>query len=142
MHSNLLNGVEQGELPLARTPREADVSLDVILKRKDLLAAINLMIDVSGVDDKELYLALGIDAGHWSNIRKGKAGHHFPTNKLETAMDLCGNEIPLIWLAHRRGKGLHMLETEAQRLLRAANERAAELEKENKLLRGVLQGKV
>lgn len=122
MHSSIANAVEQGALPLARAVVAQDVSLEVILRRRDFLGAINLCIDASGLEDKELYLALGIDAGHWSNIRKGKPAAHFPTNKLGQLMDLCGNEIPLIWFAHSRGKGVHMLETEAERLYRLERE--------------------
>lgn len=123
--------VEQGRLLLARAPKGGEVSLDVIAKRKDLLSAINLCIDVSGVEDKEIYLALGIDPGHWSNIRKGKKGCYFPTNKLDDLMTMCGNEIPLIWQALKRGKGLHLLQTEAEKQLHA--ERDRRIEAENKL---------
>lgn len=95
-HSNFVSAVEQGQLPLARKPAEADVSIGIIERKKDLLAAVNLCMDVSGLDDKEIYMALGIDAGHFSNIRKGKSGCNFPINKLNELMDLCGNDIPLI----------------------------------------------
>lgn len=118
-----------------------DVPLDLITKRHDMLGAINLMFDISGLDDKEIYITLGIDAGHFSNIRKGKSSCHFPTNKLNAAMDLCGNEIPLVWLAHSRGKGLHMLETESERQLKAERETNEKLEAENKLLRELVQGR-
>lgn len=104
-----------------------------------MLGAINLCIDVSDLEDKEIYLALEIDSGHFSNIRKGKG--HFPTNKLDDLMTLCGNEIPLIWLARKRGKGLHMLLTEAERLLAEERARRAEIERENRILRDVLQGR-
>ena len=141
MHSSIANGVEQGWLPLVRPAEQPEVSLDVILRRKDFLSAINLCIDTSGLDDKELYLALGIDAGHWSNIRKGKPSAHFPTNKMEELMDLCSNEIPLIWLAHRRGKGVHMLETEAERQLRIEREKRREAEARADVLLEALRGR-
>jgi hypothetical protein len=48
------------------------VSLASIGRKPTLLAAINYCIEVSGLDDKEIALALKIDAGHFSNIRKGK----------------------------------------------------------------------
>lgn len=140
MHSNITNPVEQAHLPLTRTPDQPSVSLDVIMQRKDLLAAINLCIDISGLDDKELYIPLGIDAGHWSNIRKGKAGTHFPTNKLNQLMAMCGNQIPLIWLARVNGFGLHMLESEAERQMRLANERARTWQQKYEVLAEVLQG--
>lgn len=138
LHSNSENAVEQGVLALTRKPEPVDVALDVIMKRRDLLGAINLMFDVSGLEDKEIYLALDIDAGHFSNIRKGKQGCHFPTNKLNAAMDLCNSEIPLIWQARSRGKGIYMLESEAQRLLRIEREARIEAEKKLTYLEGLV----
>lgn len=143
-NSTLLRAVEQGGLLLARSPRvpeQEEVSISSIAKRPTLLSAINYCIEVSSLDDKEIALALGIDAGHFSNIRKGKTGCHFPTNKLDDLMTLCGNEIPLIWQALKRGKGVHMLEGEAERQLRLERERNERLEGENKLLRDLVQGK-
>lgn len=128
----------QAQLLLSRAPVQ-DVPLDVIFKRKDLLGAINLCIEVSGLDDKELHLTLGIDAGQWSRIRKGDA--HFPPNKLNDLMNLCGNDVPLVWLATSRGKGLHQLESETQRQLRLERERADKLEEQNRLLRELVQGR-
>ena len=85
--------------------------------------------NVSGLEEKEIYIALGIDAGHWTRIMKGEA--HFPINKLNEFCDLIGNEVPLIWWAHSRGKGLHLLETESERQLKA--EREARIRAEEKL---------
>jgi hypothetical protein len=56
-------------------------------------------------------------------------------------MTLCGNEIPLIWQALKRGKGVHMLEGEAERQLRIEQEKNERLASENKLLRDLVQGK-
>lgn len=140
LHSNFANGVEQGELPLTRPPAQDEIPLAVIMQRKDLLGAINLCIDVCGLDDKELYVSLGIDAGHWSNIRKGKGSAHFPTNKLCQLMVMCGNRIPLIWLAHANGYGLHMLETEAERQLRQATDELAREREKTSLLLEALKG--
>jgi hypothetical protein len=133
--------VEQGVLALARKPADVDVSIDAIMRRKDFLGAINYMIDTSGLDDKEIYLSLQIDSGHWSNIRKGKQNCHFPTNKLETAMDLCANEIPLRWLARRRGYALVQIESETQRLLRESQEREAKLTEKLAYLETIVRGR-
>jgi hypothetical protein len=136
-----MNEVEQGALHLTKKPAQTEVALETILKRKDLLGAINLMFDLSGLDDKEIYITLGIDAGHFSNIRKGKAGCHFPPNKITTAMALCESLIPLQWLAHQFGRGLHVLESETERLLRIEREARYKAEEQNRLLIGLLQGK-
>ena len=119
----------QGDLPLARRPEVAAVPLDTIMRRKDFLGAINLCIEVSGLDDKEIYLELQIDAAQWSRIRKGDA--HFPPNKLQSLMTVCGNQIPLQWLARSYGYELVEIETETQRKLRAEHE--ARLKAEEKL---------
>jgi len=109
------------------------------MRRKDFLSAINLCIEVSGLEDKEIRIELGIDAAQWSRIRKGDA--HFPPNKLQSLMTVCGNEIPLIWLAHAQGYELRQLETETQRLLRLEQEKRVKAEEENRLLRELIQGK-
>lgn len=101
------------ELPLARRADESAVSMAIVAAQPCMTKAISLCVQASGLDDKEVYLSLGIDAGHWSRITKGDA--HFPTNKLNDLMNLCGNEAPLQWLAHSRGKGLVLLKSEAER---------------------------
>jgi hypothetical protein len=139
MNSNNTSAAEQGRLLLTRAVARTDVPIDTISKRKTLLAAINLCIDLSGLEDKELYLPLGVDAGHWSNLRKGKG--HFPTDAIDPLMDLCSNEVPLIWLALKRGYGLVVLKTEAERRADVAEERARAAEAENRLMRQLLAGK-
>ena len=142
MNSKVSSEVEQGALLLARQADPAEVPLDMIAKCSSLLAAINLMFNVSGLEDKEIYAALQIDPGHFSNIRKGKPGCHFPTNKLNDAMDLCRSEIPLLWLALSRGKGLHLLESELERQLRETRERERSTAERLRYVEGLLIGKV
>lgn len=139
MRSNLESPVEQGWLMLTRAAPMQDVPLDSIMARKTLLGAINLCIDLSGLDDKEVYLPLGVDAGHFSNLRKGKG--HFPPDKINDLMDLCRNEVPLIWLAHSRGYGLVVLKTEAERRAEAAEKRALEAEKKLAYAESLIKGR-
>ncbi|MBC2768578.1 transcriptional regulator [Pusillimonas minor] len=113
MRSKNMNPVAYPELALARKAEKVDVPMQLIERQSTMAGAIALCVQVSGLEDKEVYLSLGIDAGHWSRIMKGDA--HFPVNKLCDLMDLCGNEAPLKWLASHRGYGLVMLKTEAQR---------------------------
>lgn len=98
-------------------------------------------MDVSGLEDKEIYAALGIDSGHFSNIRKGKSGVHFPTNKLDDLMTMCRNEIPLVWQALKRGKGLVLLETEAERQLRDERARRIHAEEKVRTLQEAISGR-
>lgn len=127
MASKLLRAVDgQGELPLVRTPQQQPVAEEVIHAQPSMTAAIRLAANVSGLEEKEIYVPLKIDASHWTRITNGQA--HFPTDKLDEFCNLIGNEIPLAWWARKRGKGLHMLETEAERLLRIERARAEKAE--------------
>lgn len=139
MRSNIERAVEQGELKLTRAKPLVTVDMDSVLARKTLLGAINLCIDLSGSEDKEIYLPLGIDAGHFSNLRKGKG--HFPTDKIIDVMDLCRNEVPLIWLAHQRGKGLVILKSEAERRAEIAEARADAAEMKVRVLQEAISGR-
>ena len=114
------------------------ISDEVIFQQRDFLSALNLQINICGLDDKELYIPLGIDAAHWSRMRKGDA--HFPLNKLNELCELCGNQVALAWWAHSRGYELHMLETEGERRFRIEREAREKAEAENKLLRDLLKG--
>ncbi|MCU7840883.1 MAG: hypothetical protein KZQ94_16075 [Candidatus Thiodiazotropha sp. (ex Troendleina suluensis)] len=93
-----------------------------------MTAAIKLCISVSGFDsEKQIYMTLGIDAGHWTRISKGDA--HFPQDKLGALMDLCGNEVPLIWLANKRGYELNPLQSKLEKEIKTKDKRIEELEK-------------
>lgn len=97
--------VSPGQLDLLPSQRPAsaeDVSISTIRRRPTLLRAIHLAQEVSGLEDKQIYEALGIDKGHWSRMKAGEA--HFPLDERFIGfMDLVGNEIPLIWIAEKRG---------------------------------------
>lgn len=138
MRSQKLHTVDgpQRELTLVNPQPIAE---EVVFRQPTFTAAIKLAANASGLEEKQIYRELDIDAGHWTRILNGEA--HFPVNKLCEFMDLVGNEIPLQWLAHQRGKGLVLLLSEAERLLIAERDRAERAEAENKLLRNVLQGK-
>lgn len=139
MKSNNLLAFDHPELPLARKPDSIDVPMELVIKQKTFACAIALCVQLSGLEEKEIYLSLDIDAGHWTRIMKGDA--HFPVNKLNHMMDLCGNEAPLMWLAHSRGYGLVMLKTEADRRAEIAEARAAEAEKKLAWALEVLNGR-
>lgn len=120
----MLNAVDDPQIPLRLKRPVQAVDLALVRAQPTLLAAIKLCITAAGFEaDKQVYRELGIDAGHWSRIMRGDA--HFPVDKLPELMDLCGNEVPLMWLLHARGYDvatLRHLETETQRALREANE--------------------
>lgn len=101
--------------------------MSLVVKQPSFAGAIALCVQVSGLEEKEVYLSLEIDAGHWTRIMKGDA--HFPVNKLNTLMDLCGNEAPLMWLSNSRGYAMVLLKSEAERRAEQAERRADEAEK-------------
>lgn len=140
MRSKILRAVdEQGELPLKRRVVTSPVSPEVVKAQPSFRAAIRLAANASGMEEKEIYVPLKIDAGYWTRIMNGDA--NFPDDKLEQFMDLVENEIPLEWLAFRRGKGLVMLESEAQKQLRVAEARAEQAEDRLEYLEGLYRSR-
>lgn len=114
------------------------VTLEVILAQTTFRQAINLCVQISGKDPKEIFMPLGIDKGTWSKIVDGHPLFALHTSKLEQLMDIAGNEIPLIWLNYRRGyKPVPLLNAQEKRIadLEARN---AEMERDNKLMRDLL----
>lgn len=128
------------ELALARSPNRVAVPMELIRAKKTSGSAFTLACDASGLDDKEIYLAIGIDAGYFSNIKKGKA-----TLQGDLIAPFCavvGNVIYPEWLAYQVGCTLVMVKTEAERRADAERARADALDAENKLMRQLLQGRV
>lgn len=124
--------MEQKVLSLVQKREKRPVSAEVVCMQQTLAHAIGLAITMSGLDDKEVYGPLGIDASHWTKIKKGDA--HFPVNKLNDLMDMCGNEAPLIWLANSRGYGLVVLKSEAEKRADDLQKKLDEAELENRVL--------
>lgn len=91
----MLSAVDQLLLMDGGRPLRAEqpVPPEVVYRQPDMLAAIRLAVQVSGLDEKQVFLPLGINKAQWSRILSGQA--HFPENKIERFMDIVGNEIPL-----------------------------------------------
>lgn len=139
MKSEILNAAEQPQLALSRRAIVTDIPLSLVIAQTCMSSAIALCIQAAGLQESEVSLSLGIDAGHWTRIKKGDA--HFPLNKLNGLMNLCGNEVPLTWLAHSRGYGLVLLKSEAERQ-RDEAEHALDLERQKtQMLMELLKGK-
>lgn len=73
-----------------------------IRRRPTLLAAWNYAQDFACLEDKQVYMELGIDASHWSKIRKGHASPP-ADERFVRYLDVVRNEIPLVWLVESRG---------------------------------------
>lgn len=100
----------QPSLPVLVRPEE-------VAREKSLGAAIELCAKVAGYGlDKELQLELGVDKAQFSRWQSGTEGILWP--KLDRLMDVCGNDAPVLWMAHQRGIDLHSIrkrETETER---------------------------
>ena len=129
----------QAELALAREPSQVIVPIELVRTQKTAAAAFSLACSVSGLEDKEVYLALEIDAGYFSNIKKGKA-----TLQADLVAPFCrliGNVVYAEWMAYQMGCTLVLIKTEAERRAEeAVRERDAALA-ENKLMKQLLQGR-
>lgn len=129
----------QPELALSRRAIAAAVPIDIVRAQKTAAAAFTLSCSASGLEDKEIYLALGIDAGYFSNIKKRKAT--LQADLVKPFCDLVDNTIYPEWQAYQVGCTLVMIKTEAERRAEEAERRAAAAEAENRLMRQILQGR-
>lgn len=130
----------QGVLALTRAPKSVSVPIELVRAQKTSAAAFSLACSVSGLEDKEIYLALGIDAGYFSNIKKGKAT--LQSDLTHRFCELVGNTVYVEWLAYQIGCTLVMVKTEAERRAEEAIKRAEAAEAENRLMRELLAGRV
>lgn len=113
-------------LPNEVTPLEIERS-------RTLGDAIALCVRAAGYEPKEVMDVLRIDGkamdkGQWSRWESGEEGVKWP--KFAALMDHCGNDAPVLWMAHARGyelTSLHKRESETERQLRLAREEIAAL---------------
>jgi len=105
-----------------------------IKRRPTFLAAWNFAIDFSGLEDKQVYGQIDVDASHWSKMRAGRA---FPPadQRFDRFFDVVHNEIPLVWLAEKRGYDW----TTIRKHRSSEQRRIAELETENADLRRLVR---
>jgi hypothetical protein len=114
------------QMPLPRMLGEARkpdyVEIRLLKQCESLLDAIHLCIQLSRYKHYTIAEKLGIDRGHWTRMMQGQA--HFPTNKMKSLMELCGNYAPLQWLAQSMGQELAVdqIQLRKQRALRELEE--------------------
>lgn len=130
----------QGELSLARRAEPNDVPIEMVRRQKTPAAAFALACQSSGLEDKEIYLALGIDAGYFSRIKAGAAT--LQADVIRAFCEVVGNRIYPEWMAFQIGCTLVVIKTEAERRAEEAEGRAQAAEAENRLLRQLVQGRV
>ncbi len=129
----------QSELALARRPQQVPVPVELVCAKKTAGAAFTLACDTSGLDDKEIYMALGIDAGTFSRIKSGT--NTLNADRLREFCAVVGNTIFPEWLARQIGCTLVLLKTEAERRAEEAEARAMEAEKKVALLMDLMRAK-
>jgi hypothetical protein len=130
--------VKQERLPL---PREMQViEMPTVQRLPSMTKALVLCADMGGFEnDKEFCREIDIDPAVWSQIQAGV--RYFPQDKYERLFEACANEVPLMWLADRRGYVLTPKETEMERRLRITQEALAKEKERSALLAGLLQGR-
>lgn len=129
---------DQSELALARKASSVSVPIEMIRAKRTAAQAFTLACDVSGLDDKEIYLQLDIDAGYFSNIKKGKAT--LQADIVNTFCAIVDNNIYVEWLAYQVGCQLVQIESETERLLRLAREQIEMLKHDKRVLTEALRG--
>lgn len=120
------------------------INPDEVARKKSLGAALELCAEVAGFAfDKQLQAAIKADKGQFSRWLSGEEGIKWP--KFCALMDACGNDAPLLWMAHQRGYDLHAMrprETEFERALRETQEKLLEEQKKVRTLTDALNGRV
>ena len=123
----------QGELPLARRADANDVPVELLRRQRTAAAAFTLACQSSGLEDKEIYGALNLDAGYFSRMKKGEAT--LQADQVSRFCELVGNRIYPEWIAYQLGCSLVELKTEAERRAEAAERRAEAAELKFQALR-------
>lgn len=83
----------------------SSVSVDLVRELPDKRAALRACVLYSGKALKEVAFEIGVnDPGHLSKMLNVQTDpRHFPPEKENILMDVCGNEIPLLWSLITRG---------------------------------------
>lgn len=136
MTSNQMKLVEQGELTLTRNADSNAVPIEMIRAKKNCGAAFTLACDSSGLDDKEIYMSINIDAGTFSRIKKGT--NTLNADQINAFCRVVGNTIYPEWLAFQVGCTLVQIRSEAEAERDAERERRREAEKKIDLLMELL----
>lgn len=122
-------------------PREMQVvDLATVQRQPSMTKAIVLCAELGGFDnDKEFCGEVDLDQAVWSQIQNGT--RFFPQDKYERLFEACANEVPLIWLADRRGYVLVPKQTEMERRLALAVAERDEERRTNAVLMKAIQGR-
>lgn len=101
----------------------APVAPAEIERKQSLGAAITLCYDAAGLVPKQVTEAGRFDKAQLSRWESGAEGVVWP--RLAALMDVCGNDVPVLWMLHQRGydvASVRRRECELERRLRMAEE--------------------
>lgn len=135
----------QGALTLPREPVEVD--LDQICRQPTFGAALVASLSIAGHVPKGAYIPLAIQKSYWSGICDDTKSFPIKGSCVELMRfqdEICGHHGPLFWLAHRSGfdpRSMRRYQTITEVERDAARARLADVERENALLRGLVQGR-
>jgi hypothetical protein len=110
-----------------------------VLSLSSFRRALRYSLSLADLEPKQVYEPLDMDKATWSRIENGQQA--FPPDQLGLLASITGNDAPLIWLAHARGYELRPLKSELEERLAAAEAERAELQRQNDLMRELLQGR-
>jgi hypothetical protein len=131
-----MNSEDRNQLELVPPPagpHEESVTpelIRIIRRKPTLLSAWNFAQDFAELEDKQVYEPLQIDSSHWTKIGKGSASPP-ADERFVRYFDIVKNEIPLIWLAEKRGYDWLSIRKHRSN----EQKRIAELEEENRFLK-------
>src|SRR4051812_9332893 len=92
---------KQGELALTRRAERNDVPIEMVRRQKNSGAAFSLACQSSGLEDKEIYGELRLDAGYFSRIKKGEAT--LQADLIRPFCEVVNNRIYPEWQAYQVG---------------------------------------
>ena len=96
----------QREIPiLMEMQRPARADEHLVSRAGDLLAAVQMCVQLSGLSNETICERLAIDPGHWTRMMQGRAS--LQLRKLPDLMRICGNLAPLQWLCKEMGFDLY-----------------------------------
>lgn len=130
----------QSELALSRRAEPNDMPIEVVRRQKSAAAAFTLACQSSGLEDKEIYCALGLDAGYFSRIKKGDAT--LQADLVTPFCDVVNNRIYPEWMAFQIGCTLVQIKSEAERRLELALEQLAQERVKVRVLTEAIGGRV
>ena len=121
-----------------------EVRPEEVERKQSLGAAMELCAELAGFClDKELQGTLGVDKAQFSRWMSGQEGIVWP--KFSKLMDICGNDAPLLWMAHQRGydiRSMHKRESLTEKALRESQEALQEEKAKVRVLTEALHGRI